>query len=240
MAHILIHGPPFSLRIRSPSPFVFVGPSLHDGDVRSYLDLVVPVKRLDRAKSRLVGAADGGVGDRRAHTDLVVALALDTITAAAGADGVGDVLVVTSDPLLTAVLRAEGVRCVAEGPEPGLNAAYRHGAARLGRHVGALQADLPALRSAELAAAIGAADGRRAFCADRQGTGTTLLIAAPGEPLDPRFGVGSAAAHRTSGAVELVGDWPSLRCDVDTSADLAVAAGLGLGPRTEQRFRLSA
>jgi len=207
--------------------------------VRSYLDLVVPVKRLERAKSRLVGAADGGIGDRRAHADLVVALALDTITAAAAADGVGDVVVVTSDPMLTAVLRTEGIRCVPEA-EPGLNEAYRHGATMLGRHVGALQADLPALRTAELAAAIAAADGKRAFVPDRQGTGTTLLIAAAGEPLDPRFGVGSAQAHRASGAVELIGDWPSLRCDVDTEADLSVAAELGLGPRTAQRFRLSA
>jgi 2-phospho-L-lactate guanylyltransferase len=207
--------------------------------VRSYLDLVVPVKRLDRAKSRLVGAADGGIGDRVAHEDLVVALALDTITAAANTDGVRDVVVVTSDPMLTAVLRTEGIRCVPEA-EPGLNEAYRHGATVLGRHVGALQADLPALRSAELAAAIAAADGKRAFVPDRQGTGTTLLIGAPDEPLDPRFGVGSAGAHRSSGAIELIGDWPSLRCDVDTEADLAIAAELGLGPRTAQRFRLSA
>ncbi|GAA3433104.1 2-phospho-L-lactate guanylyltransferase [Kutzneria kofuensis] len=207
--------------------------------MRSYLDLVVPVKRLDRAKSRLVGAADGGIGDRAAHADLVVALALDTITAAANADGVGDVVVVTSDAMLTAVLRTEGIRCVPEA-EPGLNEAYRHGASLLGRHVGALQADLPALRSADLSAAVATADGRRAFVADRQGTGTTLLIGAPGEPLDPRFGVGSAEAHRASGAIELTEDWPSLRCDVDTEADLAIAAGLGLGPRTRQRFRLSA
>lgn len=207
--------------------------------MRSYLDLVVPVKRLELAKSRLVGAADGGVGDRGAHTDLVVALALDTVTAAAAADGVRDVVVVTSDPVLTAVLRAEGIHSVPEA-QPGLNEAYRHGASLLGPHVGALQADLPALRPAELAAAVAAADGKRAFVPDRQGTGTTLLISAPGEPLDPRFGVGSAEAHRVSGAIELIGDWPSLRCDVDTEADLAIAASLGLGPRTEQRFRLSA
>jgi hypothetical protein len=111
--------------------------------------------------------------------------------------------------------------------EPGLNEAYRHGATLLGRHVGALQADLPALRPAELAAAIAAADGKRAFVPDRQGTGTTLLIAAPGEPLDPRFGVGSAAAHRSSGAIELIGDWPTLRCDVDTEAAPAPSGGSG-------------
>jgi len=61
----------------------------------------------------------------------------------------------------------------------------------------------------------------------------------PGNP-GYAFGVGSAEAHRASGAIELIGDWPSLRCDVDTEADLAVAAQLGLGARTRQRFRLSA
>ena len=96
----------------------------------------------------------------------------------------------------------------------------------------ALQSDLPALRSEELAAALAELDGRRAFCADRQGTGTTLLIAVAGGPLDPRFGVGSAAAHRASGAVPICGALPTLRCDVDTAEDLAVARALGLGPHT--------
>lgn len=199
-------------------------------------DLVVPVKRLEQAKSRLVGA----VGDREAHAALVVALALDTVTAAASAEGVGRVLVVTSDPELTVALRAVGIDSTPEGPEPGLNAALRHGAAMLGPVVGALQADLPALRPADLSAALAEANGRRAFCADHQGTGTTLLLAAAGTSLDPRFGVGSAEAHAASGAVALTGDWPSLRCDVDTAADLAAAAKIGFGPHTARQFILSA
>jgi 2-phospho-L-lactate guanylyltransferase len=68
--------------------------------------------------------------------------------------------------------------------------------------------------------------------ADRGGTGTTLLTAAPGRPPRPRFGPASAAAHRSAGAVELSGHWPSLRHDVDTAADLLAAAELGLGPAT--------
>ena len=48
----------------------------------------------------------------------------------------------------------------------------------------------------------------------------------------PRYGPASAAAHRAAGAVELTGDWPSLRHDVDTAADLRTAAELGLGPAT--------
>ncbi len=99
-----------------------------------------------------------------------------------------------------------------------------------------LTADLPALRPAELAEALRAARAGppdvRHFVADASGTGTVLLAAPPGVPLRPRFGSGSAAAHAASGARPLAGDWPSLRRDVDTAADLATAARLGLGPRT--------
>src|SRR5690349_16450440 len=77
-----------------------------------------------------------------------------------------------------------------------------------------------------------------AVCADRAGTGTTLLLAAPGEPLDPRFGRGSAAAHAATGAVRVGAALRSLRCDVDTPHDLAVAAELGLGTFTERRTGL--
>jgi 2-phospho-L-lactate guanylyltransferase (CobY/MobA/RfbA family) len=43
---------------------------------------------------------------------------------------------------------------------------------------------------------------------------------------------GSAARHRDSGAVELTGAWPGLRCDIDTPEDLAEARRLGVGPAT--------
>lgn len=197
-------------------------------------DLVVPVKALPDAKSRL-----RGVVRPEEHAELVLAVLVDTVTAAAEADGVRRVLVVSSDPTVASVLAAEGFECVPEGADRGLNAALRHGAALLHQsdqagQIGALQADLPALRSADLAEAIKTADGRRAFCADRQTTGTTLLLSAPGRPLDPRFGVGSARAHAASGAIALTESWPSLRCDVDTAEDLAVARDLGLGRRSAE------
>nr|MBA3575888.1 2-phospho-L-lactate guanylyltransferase [Pseudonocardiales bacterium] len=43
------------------------------------VDLLVPVKPLHRAKTRLRGAADGGAGDPRAHARLALALARDTL-----------------------------------------------------------------------------------------------------------------------------------------------------------------
>jgi 2-phospho-L-lactate/phosphoenolpyruvate guanylyltransferase len=94
------------------------------------------------------------------------------------------------------------------------------------------------LRPPELDEAIAAAlalfatGARRAFVADAEGTGTTLLLAAPGVALDPRFGEGSACRHAESGAHPLAGPWPGLRRDVDTADDLREAADLGLGQHT--------
>jgi len=95
-----------------------------------------------------------------------------------------------------------------------------------------LQGDLPALQAQELSEAIDAArHHRRSFVADRLGTGTSALFAF-GATLDPQFGPDSSARHRRSGAIELTGAWPGLRCDVDTPADLAVARRLGVGAAT--------
>jgi 2-phospho-L-lactate/phosphoenolpyruvate guanylyltransferase len=95
-----------------------------------------------------------------------------------------------------------------------------------------LQGDLPALQTHELAEAIAAARRHeRSFVADRLGTGTAALCAF-GTALDPRFGPDSSARHRHSGAIELTGAWPGLRCDIDTPDDLAVARRLGMGSAT--------
>ena len=91
---------------------------------------------------------------------------------------------------------------------------------------------LAALRTAELAEAIaGASRHSRSFIADRHHTGTAALFAF-GAPLVPEFGVDSARRHGDSGAVELSGEWPGLRCDIDTPEDLETARRLGVGPAT--------
>lgn len=204
--------------------------------------MLVPVKRLAAAKTRLRGA----VGAER-HEPLVLAMAQDTVAAALAAPGIADVLVVTADPLVSAAVTALGARAVAEpgpGSVPGgLNAALRHAAAAastavVGR-IAALPADLPALRGDELSAALSAlataAGG--GYVPDASGTGTVLLVAAAGGRLVPRFGPGSAAAHGQGGARRVEGDWPSLRHDVDTPADLAIAVALGVGAHTRALLR---
>jgi 2-phospho-L-lactate guanylyltransferase len=196
--------------------------------------IVVPAKRLVVAKSRLRPLTDGLGGD--AHDELVLALLADTVAAAAACPAVGAVLVVTDDPTATDVVHRLGARTVPDEPDRGLNPALAHGARNAaGPAVAALSSDLPALRPAELDAALRAAESTaaRCFVPDAQGTGTTLLTAL-GTELDPRFGADSARAHREAGAVALSGDWPGLVRDVDTEADLRAAFALGTGPATRR------
>lgn len=196
--------------------------------------LVVPLKPLARAKSRLSDTAADGV-----RPGLALAFALDTVGAAVACRAVRDVVVVTDDALAGRELAALGARITADVPGAGLNAALAHGAdtvraRRPGSPVAALNADLPALRPEELARVLeAAAQFPRAFLADAEGTGTTLLAAGPGTELRPAFGTGSRERHRASGAVELApGTVDSVRQDVDTGEDLRAALALGVGPRT--------
>jgi 2-phospho-L-lactate guanylyltransferase len=196
--------------------------------------LIIAVKRLSAAKTRLAP-----VLSPEAREQLVLAMLLDTISAASQVSDVGSVTVVTPDETAAAAAAGLGARVLDDPtpvghPDP-LNNAIR-AAERLVRattpNVVVLQGDLPALTSQELGEAM---DGTRAyprsFVADRHGGGTSALFAF-GVPLDPRFGANSAALHRESGALELAGAWPGLRCDIDTPDDLRAARLLGLGPAT--------
>jgi 2-phospho-L-lactate guanylyltransferase len=145
------------------------------------VDLLVPVKPLAEAKTRLRGTAGGGVNAPEAHARLVIALARDTLAAATGAAVVRKTLAVCSDEVVCSALAADGVETIPDAPGAGLNPALRYGEAMLrgadpSAMVGALQADLPALRPEELDCAVrtGLATSGRAFCTDRAGTGTTL------------------------------------------------------------------
>lgn len=208
-------------------------PMRRDGaDVR--WSLVVPLKPLVRAKSRLSGAAGEEVRPK-----LALAFALDTVTAALACADVADVAVVTDDPLAGGELSAVGARIVPDTPADGLNAALAHGAdavraRRPGAPLAALNADLPALRPGELARVLQyAALFPRAFLADAADIGTTLLTAASGTELAPAFGGPSRLRHLASGAREItVGRVASVRRDVDTGEDLRAALALGVGPHT--------
>lgn len=220
---------------------------------------VLAVKSLHRAKSRLAATLSTAFegDDPVTRGSLVLAMFLDTVEALRGA-GISRIVVVSPDDEVLAAARRSGMRGLREsphgnptqGPPPsdaGLNAAFVDGARWAGEawpdSTGLMyvQADLPAATSTSLTAVLRAAKQHRSsFLTDRDGTGTVLLHGTVVDATAPRFGPGSAAAHRSAGAVELdpAGvNWPDLRTDVDTATDLAVARELGLGPHTTAALR---
>jgi 2-phospho-L-lactate guanylyltransferase len=198
------------------------------------IGLIIAVKRLAAAKTRLAP-----VFSARTRENVVLAMLVDTLSAAARVGSLRSITVITPDEAAAAAATELGAEVLAdptpEGHSDPLNnaiaAAERAIAESLSNSV-VLQGDLPALQTQELSEAIAAArHHRRSFVADRLGTGTSALFAF-GAALDPQFGPDSSARHRRSGAIELTGAWPGLRCDVDTPADLAAARRLGVGAAT--------
>ena len=196
--------------------------------------VIIPVKPSGLGKSRLeVPGVD--------RVALTRAIALDTIAAAAAADDVGRVVIVTDDGgLVIQAIDIPGLRFVSEGDAAGLNEAVAVGAATAeGMPRAALLGDLPSLRSADLSEALqSAASVDRGVVPDQEGTGSTLVTARAGVAWETAFGDGSFARHVELGCTPLeIADASTLRRDVDTVEQLRAAAELGLGRRTARVLR---
>ena len=194
---------------------------------------VVPVKRLDLAKSRLDPGVDGS------RPALARAFAADTVAALSAVPEIRAVVVVCGDEEAAESVRGPGV-VVLDEPEPGgLNQAAVAGIAWARAHhgdaaVAVVSADLPALRASDVGIVLDlAAAHPRAVVADREGTGTTILTALPGNDIEPRYGPDSLSRHRDGGAVVLSApDLVRAARDVDTASHLAEAVALGVGTAT--------
>ena len=216
--------------------------SRSQADTDDDVGLIVAVKRLTAAKTRLAP-----IFSARTRESVVLAMLVDTLTAASRVSSVRRITVVTPDDVAAAAASELGAEVLTDPTPDGhldpLNnaiAAAERVVSQSVSNIVVLQGDLPALQPQELAEAIAAARRyERSFVADRLGTGTAALCAF-GTALDPRFGPDSSAQHRHSGAIELTGAWPGLRCDIDTPDDLAVARRLGMGPATTRAVAISA
>ena len=196
--------------------------------------VIIAVKRLGAAKTRLAPVLSAA-----GRENIMLAMLVDTISAASAVAAVRTITIVTPDEVAADTARGLGALVVADPtpehhPDP-LNNAILTAAAAVGKttsNIVVLQGDLPALQSHELAEAIDAAKGhQRSFVGDRHGTGTAALFAFGVVP-HPLFGPDSARRHADSGAFELTEAWPGLRCDIDTAEDLSAAMRLGVGPAT--------
>ena len=203
-----------------------------DGPVTSAEEwtVVVPVKSLATAKSRLAHAHPGS---------LSLAFLQDALEAVRATPAVAEVIVVTGDPDVAAAAAACGARAVDDADHPGINPAAAWGAAnRVGTGgVAVMVSDLPCLTPAACATALRLAGPHpRSFLADADGLGTTMWFATAGSDVRTCFGPDSRAAHAAAGAVDLVAAHPEAvplllpaRRDVDTQADLTDARAVGVG-----------
>lgn len=200
---------------------------------RTEYGVVVPVKRLAHAKSRLAPLGD------EARIRLVSAFVGDTVEALLACPVVAGVMVVTDEITLVEDLRDLGAMVIPDGEAGRLNESLVQGAAEVVRRLPgvrplALCADLPCLDARDLSVVLSRVPPERcAFVADAAGVGTTLYTAPRLEEFAPRFGVESRRAHLAAGAVEIPAhDAVSVTRDVDTPEDLEAALALGVGPRT--------
>jgi len=190
--------------------------------------VVIPVKALPAAKSRLTDASV----DDAAHARLVTALRADTVAAVRATPMVARVVLVVDDA--RAAVASDVV--VLEQIRPGLNEAVAQGVEHAATEwpsdsVAVLVGDLPALRAEELMQALTHAESvERGYVADHTGAGTTMLTAHAGVGITPQFGLDSAVRH--AGTSTLLPAGPGLRQDVDTADDLRAAMELGVGPAT--------
>jgi 2-phospho-L-lactate guanylyltransferase len=201
--------------------------------------LIIAVKRLTVAKTRLAPVFSAPTRER-----VVLAMLLDTLAAAVKVTSLRGITVVTPDEVAAEAARQLGAEILVDPtpdghPDP-LNNAIAAAETAISTspdpppNIAVLQGDLPALQPQELTQAIAAARAhQRSFVSDRQGSGTVALFAF-GSKLEPAFGSDSAQRHSRSGAVELRGPWPGMRCDIDTPEDLQVARRLGVGAATTQ------
>jgi 2-phospho-L-lactate guanylyltransferase len=193
--------------------------------------VVVPLRGLEAAKSRL-----GGQLDAEERLDLVTGLLERTLAAAAAAPGVDHVLVVSPDPAALELADELGARTLSD-PGDGLNAALAaardHAMDQGAGTLLVLPADLARISPAAIEAVIAAANaahlpdqGVVALVPDRHGQGTNALLLSPPDVIGFAFGRGSrerhlgAATAAGAASVEVEGE---LTLDVDTPDDLLLA-----------------
>jgi 2-phospho-L-lactate/phosphoenolpyruvate guanylyltransferase len=194
-------------------------------------DVLIPLKRLDAAKTRLAPAL---TNDERGR---LMAGMLGRVARAAVRAGAGRVALASSDPAAPGLARGLGVECLSDAGLP-WNEGLVHARSLLDRPAAAvlyLAGDLPLLDAADVTALVEAGGEGTAVIGRAHDGGTNALWVCPATALVPAFGAaGSASVHaaraRERGLAAVVVDRPGIAHDVDTPADLAavrrlVAAG---------------
>jgi 2-phospho-L-lactate/phosphoenolpyruvate guanylyltransferase len=183
------------------------------------VDVLIPVKRLAGAKSRL---ADGY--EPSARQALALAMTAGVVAAARAAAGVDRVWIVTSEPGAGSL----GAATLDDGGLP-WNEGLAHAIAALQprpQAVAVVAGDLPLVTAADIEALVAAIPAHGIAVARAHDAGSNGLGLRPPDALVPNFGLpGSAARHleraRDAGLEAVLVDRPGLAHDIDTPADAA-------------------
>ncbi|MCC6905899.1 MAG: 2-phospho-L-lactate guanylyltransferase [Anaerolineae bacterium] len=187
---------------------------------------IVPVKPLNRAKSRLAGILTPE--QREALSAEMFRNTLDTLNKVQGLRGV---LVISRDPKALALARGRGVQTVMEAGAPELNASLTRATqvVMAWNAIGVLvvPSDIPFLRAEDIEAMINLAisDLNCAVIApDRRREGTNVLLLRPPHLIPYQYGRNSFALHaqaaRQVGAAVHVYESDMLALDIDVPQDL--------------------
>lgn len=186
---------------------------------------IVPVKPLQRGKSRLAGALDSA---QRAQLNRM--LLERTLRTLADLEEIEHVLVVSRDSAALAVARDLGARTVQEDGAPSLNTALRRATVvaqvYASRGVLVVPADLPFLTAADVRTLLARALNPPVvvIAPDRRHRGTNALLLSPANLIEYDFGGNSFVRHceraRLAGARLEVVELPSLGLDLDLPEDL--------------------
>ena len=195
--------------------------------------LVVPVKVLARAKSRLAVLA----GPHRQA--LALAMAADTVAAVLACPVVDRVIAVTDDAAAARVLA--GLGALVTGDEPARGSTRRCGTARRwrprggqARASGRWRPTCPRCAPPNwIWGCVRRRTGSTCSCPTRPARGPRSTPPVRARGSGRGSGRGPPQQHRAAGAAELsLPGLASLRRDVDQPPDLSAASDLGLGPRT--------
>ena len=186
--------------------------------------IVVPVKRLSHAKTRLRDVLTGAERALLAQTML-----RDVLGVLRRVRGLAGALVVTDDPDVTHIAAALECEVVPEGGEAGLNAAVMRGVARLERErqsgVVVLPGDVPLVTQDEIERVLLALHEWPLVLVPAKRDGGTNLIASrrPGL-LVPQFGEASFQRHLSDARARRIEarvlNVPGIGSDVDNPCDL--------------------
>ena len=191
---------------------------------------LVPAKNLRQAKQRLVDC----LGSKREA--LTIAMFKDVIAALQASEEVSKIVIVTSDPQLTAIAQRQDILVLAENGSIGLNQAIKLGVSAIrklgGGRVAILPSDIPLLTGSELDRLVRLFKQQReihdhdliGISASTDHNGTNCLIINTQQSFTTRYGAGSYRLHSDSAEEQACGPVPlnsaTISMDIDERQDL--------------------